>query len=183
MGLIDWIGLLLLGFCVQPLQIRDGSILLGQKMSGPVFSRLLTCGEHTPTKATFHGRLLQGLHSVLQFPWRLWLSMPPASVEGWGPESDVGQFALLQGYREAYANVPLVVGLSFEKQSREHHPKSGCVHGAPRKVGALGDQLHCRLQALMGSGMSPATSCAQLQRQNFIQKRPCLWIALAWIVS
>lgn len=141
-------------------------------MSGPVFSRLLTCGEHTPTKATFHGRLLQGLHSVLQFPWRLWLSMPPAPGEGWGPESHVGQFALLQGDREAYANVPLVVSLSFEKQSWKHHPKSGCVHGAPQEVGALGDQLHCRLQALMGSGMRSVTSSAQLQRENFIQKGP-----------
>lgn len=65
---------------------------------------------------------------ILQSPWRLWVSVPPAPGEGWGPRSDVGQFALLQGDREAYANVLMVVGLSFEEQT-------GTDLGAPPLVG------------------------------------------------
>lgn len=65
---------------------------------------------------------------ILQSPWRLWVSVPPAPGEGWDPGSDGGQFALLQGDREAYASIPLVVGLSFEEQM-------GTELGAPPQVG------------------------------------------------
>lgn len=89
--------------------------------------------------------------------------MLPAPGEGWSPRCGGGQFAQLQGDRAAYANVP--AGLSFEEQMStelEASPQSGCVHGTPREIGDLGDQLHCRLQALTGSGMGPAVSHAHL---------------------
>lgn len=105
-----------LGSCAPLHQARNRSTLLGQEVSGPVFSRLLTCGEHTPTKAILHDRLLAGPSFCITIPWSLWVSMSPAPGEGWSPGCGGGQFALLQGDRAAYANAPLVVVLNFEEQ-------------------------------------------------------------------